>query len=49
MLAALADAGFDGPVVRVTSEDSFIPLGAAAQHVLLSETAIEKAARKLLG
>jgi 2-oxoisovalerate dehydrogenase E1 component len=49
VLAALADAGFDGPVVRVTSEDSFIPLGAAAQHVLLSETAIEKAARKLLG
>jgi 2-oxoisovalerate dehydrogenase E1 component len=49
VLAALVDAGFTGRLARVTSEDSFVPLGAAAQHVLLSEATIEKAARDLLG
>ncbi|MCK2217254.1 thiamine pyrophosphate-dependent enzyme [Actinomadura sp. ATCC 31491] len=49
VMAELADAGFDGPMARVTSADSFIPLGAAAEHVLLSEAEIEQAARKLLG
>ncbi|WP_424530855.1 thiamine pyrophosphate-dependent enzyme [Sphaerisporangium viridialbum] len=48
VLAALADGGFTGPVARVTSMDSFIPLGDAAAHVLLSEAHIEQAARKLL-
>ncbi|WP_432945040.1 thiamine pyrophosphate-dependent enzyme [Kribbella sp. CA-253562] len=48
VLAALVDAGFTGQLARVTSEDSFVPLGAAAQHVLLSESTIEKAARDLL-
>ncbi|MDR2983528.1 MAG: MFS transporter, partial [Nocardiopsaceae bacterium] len=48
VITALADAGFRGPVVRATSEDSFIPLGAAARTVLLSQEAIETAARKLL-
>ncbi len=48
VLAALVDAGFTGRMSRVTSEDSFVPLGAAAQHVLLSEETIEKAARDLL-
>ncbi|MGH3645588.1 MAG: thiamine pyrophosphate-dependent enzyme [Micromonosporaceae bacterium] len=48
VLAALADAGFAGRVARVTSEDSLIPLGPAAQHVLLSEPAVERAARTLL-
>jgi 2-oxoisovalerate dehydrogenase E1 component len=47
VLAALADSGFGGPVARVTSADSFIPLGAAAAEVLLSERAIEAAARDL--
>jgi 2-oxoisovalerate dehydrogenase E1 component len=47
VLAALADGGFGGPVARVTSEDSFIPLGDAAALVLLSEQAIEAAARDL--
>lgn len=46
--AALLDAGFDGRIARVTSEDSFIPLGPAADTVLLDETAIETAAAKLL-
>ena len=37
VLAALIDAGFTGRMARVTSQDSFIPLGDAAKHVLLSE------------
>ncbi len=48
VLTALTDAGFQGRVARVTSEDSFIPLGDAAHHVLLSEKAIEDAAEKLI-
>ncbi len=44
VLSALADAGFIGRVGRVASEDSFIPLGDAANAVLLSEAAIESAA-----
>ncbi|MEU8246176.1 thiamine pyrophosphate-dependent enzyme [Nonomuraea sp. NPDC048916] len=49
IVAELVDAGFTGQIARVTSADSFIPLGAAANHVLLSEEEIEQAARKLLG
>ena len=45
---ALVDEHFTGSVERVTSEDSFIPLGDAALHVLLSEDSIEFAARKLV-
>jgi 2-oxoisovalerate dehydrogenase E1 component len=41
------DAGFDGQMARVTSADSFIPLGDAALHVLVSEADIENAARML--
>ena len=48
VVTALADGGFGGHVARVTSEDSFIPLGDAAGSVLLSEQAIESAARDLL-
>jgi 2-oxoisovalerate dehydrogenase E1 component len=44
VLAALNDAGFGGVVTRVTSEDSFIPLGDAADLVLLSESAISAGA-----
>ncbi|GAA3224832.1 thiamine pyrophosphate-dependent enzyme [Nonomuraea helvata] len=49
IVAELVDAGFTGRIGRVTSADSFIPLGKAADHVLLSEDEIEQAARKLLG
>ncbi|MGN6791028.1 MAG: thiamine pyrophosphate-dependent enzyme [Streptosporangiaceae bacterium] len=49
VITALADVGFRGPVARVASEDSFIPLGAAARTVLLSQDAIETAAKELLG
>ncbi|MFL6141915.1 MAG: thiamine pyrophosphate-dependent enzyme [Labedaea sp.] len=44
VLTALVDAGFAGTVRRVTSADSFIPLGKAAQHVLLAEPTILQAA-----
>ena len=37
VVAALVDGGYTGRIGRVTSADSFIPLGPAADHVLLSE------------
>jgi 2-oxoisovalerate dehydrogenase E1 component len=48
VLAALVDAGYTGRMARVTSKDSFIPLGDAANLVLLSEDEIEQAALALL-
>jgi 2-oxoisovalerate dehydrogenase E1 component len=47
VVTALIEGGFSGPIQRVASQDSFVPLGAAAEHVLLSEEEIEKAARTL--
>ncbi len=44
VLAALVDAGYAGAMARVTSEDSYVPLGDAAHHVLLSEATVEAAA-----
>jgi 2-oxoisovalerate dehydrogenase E1 component len=49
VLTALVEAGFSGPIQRVASQDSFVPLGTAAEHVLLSEDEIEKAALTLTG
>ncbi len=49
VVCALVEDGFGGPILRVASEDSFIPLGPAARHVLLSETDIEKSAITLAG
>jgi 2-oxoisovalerate dehydrogenase E1 component len=48
ILATLIDHGYAGQLARVTSYDSYVPLGAAAHDVLLSEQTIEKAARELL-
>lgn len=48
MIAALVDNRYEGSIVRVTSEDSFIPLGDAALTVLLSEETIEAAAHELV-
>jgi 2-oxoisovalerate dehydrogenase E1 component len=48
ILATLIDTGYTGALARVTSEDSFVPLGNAARQVLLSEETIESAARNLL-
>jgi 2-oxoisovalerate dehydrogenase E1 component len=44
VISALVEHGFTGPIARVSSQDSFVPLGGAANHVLLSEHEIEKAA-----
>jgi 2-oxoisovalerate dehydrogenase E1 component len=48
VLAALVEAGYPGRLARVASRDSYVPLGAAANLVLLSEADIEAAARALL-
>ncbi len=48
VVTALVDGGYPGRVSRVCSADSFVPLGPAAAHVLLSESEIETAARDLL-
>ncbi|PKV81389.1 thiamine pyrophosphate-dependent enzyme [Nocardia fluminea] len=48
VFAALVDAGYRGVLARVTSADSFIPLGPAADTVLLGESAIEAAARRIV-
>lgn len=48
VVTALVDHGYRGALARVTSEDSFIPLGDAALQVLLSEDTIEAAAIKLV-
>ena len=44
VVAGLVAAGFGGAIRRVSSHDSFIPLGDAAGHVMLSEEQIEAAA-----
>ncbi len=49
VVTALVDAGYRGGISRVTSADSFIPLGPAADTVLVSEDDIVAAAMTLLG
>jgi 2-oxoisovalerate dehydrogenase E1 component len=48
VITTLVDAGFTGRIARVASQDSFLPLGDATAAVLLSEAAIEDAARDML-
>jgi 2-oxoisovalerate dehydrogenase E1 component len=48
LVTAVLEAGFPGRLARVAAEDSFIPLGDAAALVLVSEEAIDRAARLLL-
>jgi 2-oxoisovalerate dehydrogenase E1 component len=47
ILAGLIDRNYTGPMARVTSKDSFIPLGDAANLILLSEHEIEQGIRDL--
>ena len=47
--ASLLEGGYQGDISRVTSADSFIPLGPAAETVLLGEEEILLAAVDLLG
>jgi 2-oxoisovalerate dehydrogenase E1 component len=49
IVTALLENGFTGRVTRVSSRDSFVPLGDAADLVLLGEEEIERAARRLCG
>ena len=49
IVAGMIDSGYDGALARVTSKDSFVPLGAAAELVLVSEAEIEAAALQLAG
>jgi 2-oxoisovalerate dehydrogenase E1 component len=49
VITALVEHGFTGRMARVASQDSFIPLGDAANLVLLSEAEIEQAAHRLMG
>ncbi|AWH00802.1 MFS transporter [Rhodococcus ruber] len=44
VVTALVDAGYRGRISRVTSRDSFVPLGPAAAEVLLSEDDVVSAA-----
>jgi 2-oxoisovalerate dehydrogenase E1 component len=48
ILAALVDGGFVGAARRIASADSLIPLGPAAEHVLIGEDAITQGAHALL-
>jgi 2-oxoisovalerate dehydrogenase E1 component len=48
VIAALVDAGYVGVARRVAAVDSFIPLGPAARHVLVSEEQIMQGVRSLL-
>jgi 2-oxoisovalerate dehydrogenase E1 component len=47
VVTSLIDRGFTGSIARVAAQDSFIPLGPAADHVLVSEADIEAAALAL--
>jgi 2-oxoisovalerate dehydrogenase E1 component len=48
VVTVLVDAGFTGAIRRVAGVDSFVPLGNAAQLVLVSEAEVERAAGELL-
>jgi 2-oxoisovalerate dehydrogenase E1 component len=48
IVTALIDAGYRGELRRVASKDSFIPLGRAAGHVLVSEPEILRAALEMV-
>ena len=49
VIAALAESGFIGPMGSVRAVDTYVPLAAAANLVLISESEIVAAARKLCG
>ncbi len=48
VIAALVEEGFRGPIRSVRSIDTYVPLGAAANLVLISEGQIVEAAKRLL-
>jgi 2-oxoisovalerate dehydrogenase E1 component len=48
VVTALVEGGFDGRIARVAGADSFVPLGAAADLVLVQQRDVERAARMLM-
>ena len=48
VVTGLVEGGFTGPLGRVAAKDSFIPLGDAANLVLLSEDEIAEAVRLIV-
>ncbi|WP_068275211.1 thiamine pyrophosphate-dependent enzyme [Aldersonia kunmingensis] len=48
IVTLLVEGGFRGRIGRVSSADSFVPLGAAAGEVLLSEAEIDAAVNRLM-
>ncbi len=48
VFSALIDMGYSGAMARVVAEDTFIPLGPAADLVLVTEADIEAAALELM-
>jgi 2-oxoisovalerate dehydrogenase E1 component len=49
VVTALVEGGYRGSISRVTAEDSFVPLGPAAAHVVLTEDDIVAALTALQG
>ena len=49
VVAGLVDRGYAGTLARVASADSYVPLGPASSHVLLTEDDVLSAARRLTG
>jgi 2-oxoisovalerate dehydrogenase E1 component len=47
VVAALVDGGYRGALARVASADTFVPLGPATEHVLLSEAEIAQSIHDL--
>ena len=47
LVTGMLESGFDGRLVRVTARDSVVPVGSAAEHVLVTEKQIIKTARAL--
>jgi 2-oxoisovalerate dehydrogenase E1 component len=49
VVTGLVEAGFDGAIGRVAAADSFVPLGDAADLVLVDDDQIVAAAERLVG
>jgi 2-oxoisovalerate dehydrogenase E1 component len=49
VVAGLVESGYPGALARVASADSYVPLGPASMHVLLTEDEVLAAAGRLTG
>ena len=49
VVTALVEGGYSGAISRVTAEDSFVPLGPAAAHVVLTEDDVVAALNSAIG